>query len=134
MDWLDLLAVQGTLKSLLQHQFKSISSSALSFLHSPTLTSIHDHWKNIALIRWTFVGKVMSLLFNMLSRLVINFFPRSKRLSVDFAKCFSSSVGMIVVFFFSSLTYRWMDYINRMLNQLCLFGINPIWLWCIVFI
>ena len=50
MDWLDLLAVQGTLKSLLQHQqFKSISSSALSSLHSPTLTSIHDHWKNHSL-------------------------------------------------------------------------------------
>ena len=46
MDWLDLLAVQGTLKSLLQQQFKSINFSALSFLHSPTLTSIHDHWKN----------------------------------------------------------------------------------------
>ena len=47
MNWLDLLAVQGTLKSLLQHpQFKSISSSALSFLYSPTLTSIHDCWKN----------------------------------------------------------------------------------------
>ena len=49
MDWLDLLAVQGTLKSLLQHQFKSINSSALSFLHSPTLTSIHDYWKNHSL-------------------------------------------------------------------------------------
>ena len=50
MDWLDLLAVQGTLKSFLQHQqFKSISSSVLSFLHSPTLTSIHDHWKNHSL-------------------------------------------------------------------------------------
>ena len=49
MDWLDLLAVQGTLKSLLQHQFKSINSSALSFPHSPTLTSIHDHWKNHSL-------------------------------------------------------------------------------------
>jgi len=50
MDWLDLLAVQGTLKSLLQHpQFKSSNSSVLSFLHSPTLTSIHDHWKNPSL-------------------------------------------------------------------------------------
>ena len=50
MDWLDLLAVQGTLKSLLQqHSFKSINSSALSFLHSPTLTSIHDHWKSHSL-------------------------------------------------------------------------------------
>ena len=53
-------------------QFKSINSSVLSLLHSPTLSSIHDHWqKTIALTRWTFVGKVMSLLFNMLSRLVI---------------------------------------------------------------
>ena len=50
MDWLDLLAVQGTLRSLLQTaQFKSINSSVLSFLHSPTLTSIHDHWKNHSL-------------------------------------------------------------------------------------
>ena len=49
MDWLDRLDVQGTLKSLLQHQFKSINSSALSFLYSPTLTSIHDHWKNHSL-------------------------------------------------------------------------------------
>ena len=49
MDWLDLLAVQGTLKSLLQSQFKSINSSALSFVYSPTLTSIHDYWKNHSL-------------------------------------------------------------------------------------
>ena len=49
MDWLDLLAVQGTLKSLLQHHSSSTNSSALSFLHSPTLTSIHDHWKNHSL-------------------------------------------------------------------------------------
>ena len=71
MDWLDLLGVQGTLKSVLQHQFKSINSLALSFLHSPTLSSIHDHWKTIAWTRQTSVGKVMSLLFNILSRLVI---------------------------------------------------------------
>ena len=49
MDWLDLLAVQGTLKSLLQHHSSSINSWALSLLHSPTLTSIHDHWKNHSL-------------------------------------------------------------------------------------
>ena len=49
VEWLDLLAVQGTFTSLLQHQFKSINFSALSFLHSPTLTSIHDHWKNHSL-------------------------------------------------------------------------------------
>ena len=55
----------------------------LSFLHSPTLTSIHDHWKNLALTRRTVVGKVMSLLFNMLSRLDITFLPRSKRLVIS---------------------------------------------------
>ena len=60
-------------------QFKSINSLALNFLYSSTLTSIHDYWKTTALIRWTFVGKVMSLLFKMLSRLVIAFLPRSKR-------------------------------------------------------
>ena len=66
-------------------QFKSINSSALSFLYSPTLTSIYDHWKNHsqALTRWTFVDKVMSLLFNMLSRLVITFLPRSKHLLIS---------------------------------------------------
>ena len=64
-------------------QFKSINSSVLSFLYGPTLTFIHDYWKNhIALTRQTFVGKVMSLLFNMLSRLVIAFLPRSKSLLI----------------------------------------------------
>ena len=80
MDWLDLLAVQGTLKSSLTPQFKNINSWALSFLYSPTLTSIHDHWKIIALTRSIFVGKVMSLLFNMLSRFVMAFLPRRKTL------------------------------------------------------
>ena len=61
-------------------QFKSINSSVLSFLYSPTLTSIHPY---IALTRWTFIGKVMSLLFNMLSRLVITFLPRSKHLLIS---------------------------------------------------
>ena len=72
-------------------QFKSIASLVLSFLHSPTLTSIHDvmdHGKSstgkaIALTEWTFVGKVMSLLFNMLSRLVITSLPRSKCLLIS---------------------------------------------------
>ena len=54
----------------------------LRFLYSPTLTSIHDYWKTIALTKWTFVGKVMSLLFNTLSRLVITFLPRSKCLLI----------------------------------------------------
>ena len=64
-------------------QFKSINSLVLSFLYSPTLTSIHDYWKTIALTRRTFVGKVMSLLLNMLPRLVITFLPRSKRLLIS---------------------------------------------------
>ena len=73
MDWLDLLAVQGTQESFPTPQFKTINSSVLRFLHSRTLASIHDYWKTLALTRWTFVGKVMYLLFNMLSRLVITF-------------------------------------------------------------
>ena len=78
MDWLDLLAVQGTLKSLLQHH----SSKASIIQHSAFFIVQLSHpyvttGKTIALTRWTFVGKVMSLLFNMLSRLVITFFPRS---------------------------------------------------------
>ena len=83
MDWLDLLSVQGTLKFSSTPQFKSINSLVLNFLYSPTLTYIHDSWKTIALTRWTFVGKVMPLLFNMLSRLVIAFLPRSKCLLIS---------------------------------------------------
>ena len=83
MNWLDLLAVRGTLKSLPTPQFKSINSSALSFLYGPTLTSIHDYWKNHSLTRWIFIGKVMSLFFNKPSRLVITFLPRSKHLLIS---------------------------------------------------
>ena len=64
-------------------QFKSINSSALSFLYSSTLTSVHDYWKKHSLTRQTFVDKVMSLLFNMLSRLVITFLPNSKCLLIS---------------------------------------------------
>ena len=71
-------------------QFKNINSLALSLLwqfcgthhNGPTLISIHDYWKNHSLTRWTFVGKVMSLLFNILSNLVIAFLPRSKHLLI----------------------------------------------------
>ena len=84
MDWLDLLAVQGTLKSLLQHH----SSKASIFQHSAfSLVQLSHLYmitgKTIALTRRTFVGKVMSLLFNMLSRLVITFLPRSMRLLIS---------------------------------------------------
>ena len=84
MDWLDLLAVQGILKSLLQHH----SSKASILLGSAFFTIQLSHpymttGKIIALTRWTFVGKVMSLLFNMLSRVVINFLPRRKCLLIS---------------------------------------------------
>src|SRR5574341_638492 len=83
-DWLDLLAVQATLKSLLQHHTSKASILRRSAfftvqLSHPYLTT----GKTIALTRWTFVGKVMSLLFNMLSRLVITFLPRSKHLLIS---------------------------------------------------
>ena len=85
IDWFDLLAVQGTLQeSSLAPQFKNINSLVLSFLYSPTLTSIHDYWKNhTGKTRRTFVGKVMSLHFNMLSTFVMAFLPRSKRLLIS---------------------------------------------------
>ena len=84
MDWLDLLAVQGTLKSLLQHH----SSKSSILWHSAFFTVQLSHpymttGKTMALTRRTFVGKVMCLLFNMLSRLVITFLPRSKRLLIS---------------------------------------------------
>ena len=84
MDWLDLLAVQGTLKSLLQHHRSKASILLCSAffivqLSHPYMTT----GKTMALTRRTFVGKVMSLLFNMLSRLVITFLPKSKRLLIS---------------------------------------------------
>ena len=84
MDWLDLLAVQGTLKSLLKHHSSksSILRGSAFFtvqLSHPSMTT----GKTIVLTRWTFVGKVISLLFNMLSRLIITFLPRSKHLSIS---------------------------------------------------
>ena len=83
INWFDLLAVWETLKEASPApQFESISSSVLSLLYSPTLTSIHDYGKTIALTRCTFVSKVISLLFNILSRLVIGFLPRSKSLLI----------------------------------------------------
>ena len=84
MDWLDLLAVQGTLKSLLQHHRSKASILRCSAFFTVQLS--HPYMttgKTIALTRWTFVDKVMSLLFNMLSRLVITFLPRSKRLLIS---------------------------------------------------
>ena len=84
MDWLDLLAVQGTPKNLLQHHSSKASILRCSAFFTVQLS--HPYMttgKTIALTRWTIVGKVMSLLFNMLSRLVITFLPKSKRLLIS---------------------------------------------------
>ena len=84
MNWLDLLAVQGTLKSLLQHHTSKASNVRCSAFFLVQLSHLYmTTGKTIALIRRTFVGKVVSLLFNMLSRLVITFLPRSKCLLIS---------------------------------------------------
>ena len=93
MDWSDLLAVQGTLKTLLQHivqkhQFFGAQHFFTVQLSHPSMTT----GKTIALTRWTFVGKVMSLLFNMLSRLVITFLPRSKHLLISWLQSLSAVI------------------------------------------
>ena len=93
MDWLDLLAVQGTLKSLLQHH----NSKASILQHSAFFTVQLSHpymtiGKTIALTRWTFVGKALSLLFNMLSGLVITFLPRNKCLLISWLQSPSSDL------------------------------------------
>ena len=94
MGWLDLLAVQGTLKSLLQHHSSKPSILPCSAFFTVQLS--HPHMttgKNIALTRWTFVDKVMSLVFNMLSRLVITFLPRSKHLLIS---CLQTPAALIL--------------------------------------
>ena len=84
MDWLDLLAVQGTLKSLLQHHSSKASIHWCSAFFTVQLSHAYmTTGKTVALIRWTFVGKVISLVFNILSKLVITFLPRSKHLLIS---------------------------------------------------
>ena len=93
IDWLDLLAVQGTLKSLLQHHSLNASILQPSALFMVQLS--HQYvttGKNIALTRWTFVGKVMALFFNMISRLVIAFIRRSKHLSISWLQLLSAVI------------------------------------------
>ena len=93
IDWFDLLALQGTLKSLLQHHSSKASIHWLSAFFMVQLS--HPHMttgKTIALTRWTFVGKVMSLLFNMLSRLVIAFLSRGKCLLISWLQSLSAVI------------------------------------------
>jgi len=94
MDWLDLLAVQGTLKSLLQHHSSKASVLRCSAFFIVQLSQPYmTIGKTIALTRWTFVGKVMSLIFNMLSRLIIAFLPGSNRLLISWLQ---SSTALIL--------------------------------------
>ena len=94
IDWLDLLAIQGTLKSLLQHHSSEASILWCSVFFMVQLS--HPHMttgKTIALTRWIFVGKVMSLIFNMLSRSVVAFLPRNKHILIS---CLQSSSAVIL--------------------------------------
>ena len=93
IDWLNLLAVHGTLKSLLQHHSSKASSLWCSAFFIDQLSHRYlTTGKTIALTRWTFVGKVMSLLFNILSRLVITFLPRSKHLLISWLQPLSAVI------------------------------------------
>ena len=93
MDWLDLLVVQGTLKNLLQHHSSKASILQCSAFFTVQLSRPYmTTGKTIALTRWTFVGKVMSLLFNMLSRLVITFLLRSKHLLISWLQSPSAMI------------------------------------------
>ena len=101
MDWLDLLAVQGTLKSLLQHYSSKASILQCSAFFTVQLS--HPYMttgKTIALTRQTFVGKVMSLLFNMLSRLVITFLPKSKHLLISWLQSPSAVMCPLFTYLF----------------------------------
>ena len=116
VDWLDLLAVQGTLKSLLQHH-----SSKVSVLQCSTFFMVHfshpymNTGEIIALTRWTFVGQVMSLLFNMLSRLVITFLPRRKWLLISWLQSPSAvileppKIKYVTGFHYFSIYLSWSD-------------------------
>ena len=93
IDWFDLLEPMGFSRVFSNTQLKSINSSVLSFLYGPTLTAIHDYWRNHSFDYVDFFGKVMSLLFNMLSRLVITFLPRNKNLLISWLQSPSAHFG-----------------------------------------
>ena len=87
IDWFDLLSVQGTLKSLIRHHSSKVSIFGTQPSYGPTLTSVPDYWRN-----HSFIGKVMSLLFNPLSRFVISFLPRSKCLLISWLQSPSTMI------------------------------------------
>ena len=88
IDWFDLLTSTG----LSAPQFRNISSSVLSFLYGPVLTSVHDYWKNHGFYYTDFVSQVMPLLFNLLSSIVMAFLPRSKRLLISWLQSLSAVI------------------------------------------
>ena len=110
IDWFDLLAVQGTLKSLHQHH-----SSKSSIIQCSAFFMVQFTGKTIALITWTFVGKVMSLLFNILSRFVIDFLPKSKHLLISWLKSLSTvilepkKIKSVTIFIFTPIYLPWSD-------------------------
>ena len=132
MDWLDLLAVQGTLKSLLQHHSSKASILQCSAfiiiqLSHPYLTT----GKIIALTRWTFVGKVMSLFFNILSRLVIAFLPRSKRLLISWLQSPSAvileppKIKSLTISIVSLSIYHEVTGLDAMILVFCMLSFKP---------
>ena len=137
MDWLDHLAVQGTLKSLLQHHSSKASILRCSVLFTVQLS--HPYMttgKTIALTRWTFVDKVTSLLFNMLSRLVVTFLPRSKRLLISWLQSPSvvtldpPKIKSATVSSFSWQTIYLMNNLESVMHRLSLRNswLQPIWI------
>ena len=122
MDWLDLLAVpRDSQESSPAPQFESIISLVFSLLYDPILISIHDYWKNYCFDIWTFIGKVISLLFITLSRFVIAFLPRSKRLLISWLQSpFSvilepKKIKSVIVIFPPSIYYEVMGLDTRIL-------------------
>ena len=138
IDWFDLFAVQGALKSLLQHH----SSKASILLHSAFFIIQLSHpymttGKTIASTRWNFVGKVMSPLFNMLSRLVITFLPRSKRLlfhgcSHQLQRLWSPKSKVCHCFHYFSIYLPWSD--GAGCHDLCFLNVLPSFIYLHLFI
>ena len=117
IDWFDLLAVQGTLKSLLQHHSSKASiSSALSLLYGPTLTPIHDYWKNYS-FDYTDLCCQSSLLFNMVSRFVLAFLPRSKCLLISWLQ--PPSAGWWTIVYRVAKNRTWLKQLSMYLTCNC---------------
>ena len=117
IDQLDLLAVQRTLKSFLQHHSSKASTLQCSFSLWSNSHIIQDYWKNHSLTRWTFVGKVMSLPFNMLSRWVIAFLPKSKCLLISWLQSPSALIlepktikSVTISIVFHKFAMKWWDH------------------------